>query len=42
MDKGSNRISKQLDIVKFLRTQMLMETFVKTQFTPLERYLAKR
>ena len=42
IEKGSKRISKQLDIVKFLRSQMLLDTLVKTQFSPVERFLAKR
>ena len=42
IEKGSERISKQLDIVKFLRSQMLLDTLVKTQFSPVELFLAKR
>ena len=39
--KGSDRIGKQLDIVSFIRKQMLLDTLIKAQFSPLERFLAK-
>lgn len=39
--KGAERIGKQLDIVKFLRTQMLLDVVIRKQLTPLERSLAK-
>ena len=42
IDKGSDKIGKQLDIVKFIRKQMLLDTLIKTQFSPLERFLATR
>ena len=41
-NKGSERVSKQLDIVKFLRKQMLLDCLIKTQFSPQERLLASR
>jgi len=39
--KGEERISRQLDIVKFLKRQMVLETLMRIQFSPLERYLAR-
>ena len=40
--KGSDRIGKQLDVVSFIRKQMLLDTLIKAQFSPLERFLATR
>jgi len=42
LDKGLDRVSKQLDIVTFLRKQMMLDVLIKHQFSPLERYLARR
>ena len=42
IDKGADKIGKQLDIVKFIRKQMLLDTLLKVQFSPVERLLATR
>ena len=39
--KGKDRIGKELDIVKFMKKQMMMDTVLKTLFTRLELYLMK-
>ena len=41
MEKGEHRIDKQLDIVNFLRKQMLLDVLIKVNFTRLQRYLAR-
>jgi hypothetical protein len=41
-EKGKERISNQLDIVKFLKKQMVLDIILRVQLSPLERYLARR
>ena len=42
MDVAKNRVSKELDIVKFIRKQMVVNVILKTLFTKEERFLIKR
>ena len=42
MSKGADRVSKQLDIVKFIKTQMVLDLMLKKWMTPLERFFARR
>jgi hypothetical protein len=42
LEKGTDRIGSQLDIVKFLKKQMVLDILLKIQLSPLERYLARR
>ena len=42
MNKGADRVVKQLDIVKFIKTQMVVDLMLKNWMTPLERYFARR
>ena len=37
-DKGQSRIDKQLDLVSFIRSQILFKELVKLQMTSLERF----
>jgi len=38
---GSDRIDDQLDVVEFIRGQMMLSTMHKTLFNHLERYMIK-
>ena len=41
MQKGENRLEKQLDIVKYLKNQIVFEAFTKTKLSKLELLLMK-
>ena len=41
VDEGSDRIDSSLDIVEFIRSQMMLRTMHKTLFNHLERYMIK-
>ena len=42
MNIGSRRVSKELDIVKFIRKQMIVDVILKTLFSKEEQFLIKR
>ena len=39
MDKGQETINKQLDVVNYLRQQILLRSLLKIQYSPLERFI---
>ena len=41
LDKGQKRMEKQVDIVKYLRKQMVLDILFKLQLKKVERYLAE-
>ena len=41
VDEGSDRVDASLDIVEFIRGQMMLSTMQKTLFNHLERYMIK-
>ena len=42
MDKAEQTISKQLDIVSFLRQQILLQDMLKIQYSSLERCVMRK
>ena len=41
LQKGQKRMEKQVDIVKYLRKQMVLDILLKLQLKRAERYLAE-
>lgn len=41
LQKSSKRIASQLDIVKFLHTQLFIDVLIKQLFNPIERHFAR-
>jgi len=42
VELGTEKIEKELDITKFLKSQMLFKVLIKAQFSKMERFLARR
>ena len=42
LEKGEEKLSTQMDIVKFLKRQIIFDILLKAKLTNIERYLARR